>query len=185
MGLITVSIIFICLCTDHLIMSNMSAMKMDLKTKSVFSIKAAFFFSGFNALLFTAGYLFSIVFFHSYFVTAANWVAFAFLLLLGIKYMLETIEKSPSFKEEEADDNKKLVRVSALSAAQFFLVGYPLELLGKSWFPQVLFLIVLTFAMTILGFHLGTKSSKTIRSKKTEFAAGLVLVVMAIRMIIL
>lgn len=185
MGLIAMIIIFVCLCTDNMVTANMSAMKMELKTKSVFSIKAAFFFSGFNALLFTAGYIFSIIFFRAYFVTANNWIAFAFLLLLGIKYMLETIEKSPSFKEEEADDTKKMVRVSALSAAQFFLVGYPLELMGKSWFPQVLFLIVITFGMTVLGFHLGSKSSKTVRSKKAEFIAGLILVVMAIRMIIL
>lgn len=185
MGLIAMIIIFLCLCTDNMVMANMSAMKMELKTKSVFSIKAAFFFSGFDALFFTFGYVFSIIFFRGYFAAANNWIAFAFLLLLGIKYMLETIEKSPSFKEEEADDTKKMVHVSALSAAQFFLVGYALELMGKSWFPQVIFLLVIAFAMTVLGFHLGSKSSKTVRGKKAEFIAGLVLVVMAIRMIIL
>ena len=96
MGLIAVIIIFICLCTDNMVTANMSAMNLDPKTKSVFSIKAAFYFAGFNALIFTAGYLFSMIFFRSYFVHANNWIAFAFLLLLGIKYMLETIEKSPS-----------------------------------------------------------------------------------------
>lgn len=185
MGIIAVIIIFICLCTDNMVIANMSAMKMDLKTKSVFSIKAGFFFAGFNALAFVFGYLFSIVFFRGYFVRAANWIGFAFLLLLGIKYLLETVEKSPSFKEEEADDGKKMVRVAALTAAQFFLVGYPLELLGKGWFPQALFLVIITFLMTVLGFHLGTKTSKSVFSKKAEFIAGLVLVVMSIRLIIL
>ena len=50
MGLIALIIIFICLCTDNMVTANMSAMKMELKTKSVFSIKAAVFFAGFNAL---------------------------------------------------------------------------------------------------------------------------------------
>lgn len=185
MGLIAMIIIFICLCTDNMVTANMSAMNMELKTKSVFSIKAAFFFAGFNALLFTLGYLFSIIFFRGYFVHANNWIAFAFLLLLGIKYMLETIEKSPSFKENEADDTRKMVRVALLSASQLFWVGYALELMGKSWFPQVLFLLVISFLMTVLGFHLGSKSSKTVCTKKAEFAAGLVLVVMAVRLIIL
>ncbi len=185
MGLVAVIIIFICLCTDHLVTANMSSMNMELKTKSVFSIKAAFYFAGFNALLFTAGYLFSIIFFRPYFVNANNWIAFAFLLLLGIKCMLETIEKSPSFKEKEVDDSKKMVRVSALAAAPFFLVGYALELMGKSWFPQILFLIVISFAMTVLGFHLGRKTARSIRGKKTEFVAGLVLAFMAIRLIVL
>lgn len=185
MGLIALIIIFICLCTDNMVTANMSAMKMELKTKSVFSIKAAVFFAGFNALFFTLGYLFSIVFFRAHFVNVANWIGFAFLLLLGIKYMLEMLEKSPSFKEEESNDTKKLIRVAALTGSQFFLVGYPLELFGKSWFPQILFLLVITFLMTVLGFHLGSKSSKTIVSKKIEFVAGLVLAVMAVRLIIM
>lgn len=185
MGLIAIIIIFICLGTDHMVTANASAMKMDLKTKSVFSIKAAFFFAGFDALFFTIGYVASIMFFRGYFESAGNWIAFSFLLLLGVKYMLETVEKSPSFKEEEADDTQKLIRVAALSSSQFLFLGYPLELVGKSWFPQILFLIVISFLMTVLGFHLGSKSSKTIRSKKLQFIAGLVLTVMAIRLIIL
>ncbi|MBR2864758.1 MAG: manganese efflux pump [Elusimicrobiaceae bacterium] len=185
MELIPMIIIFICLCTDNMVTANMSAMKMDLKTKSIFSIKAGLYFSGFNALMFTIGYILSIIFFRGYFVNASNWIAFAFLLLLGIKYMLETVEKSPSFKEEEANDTKKMLKVSLLSATQFLFIGYPLELQGKSWFPQVIFLLVITFLMTILGFHLGSKTSRTIRSKKVEFVAGLILAVMAIRMIIL
>lgn len=185
MGLIAMIIIFICLCTDNMVTANMSAMHMELKTKSIFSIKAALCFAGFNALFFTVGYIFSILFFRGYFVPANNWIAFAFLLLLGIKYMLETIEKSPSFKETEVDDWKKMIRLCTLSGLQFFFVGYPLELMNKSWFPQIIFLLVITFLMTILGFHLGSKSSKTILSKRAEFVAGLILVIMAVRLIIL
>ena len=62
MGLIAVIIICICLCTDNMVTANMSAMNMDLKTKSVFSIKTGFYFAGFNLLFFTVGYLFSIIF---------------------------------------------------------------------------------------------------------------------------
>ncbi len=185
MGIIAMIIIFICLCTDNMVTANMSAMKMDLKTKSIFSIKAALFFAGFNALFFTIGYIFSIIFFRNHFAQVASWIAFAWLLLLGIKYMLETIEKSPSFKEDETNDTKKMLYVSTLTGVQFFLVGWPLELTGHNWFPQVLFLLVITFGMTVLGFHLGTKNSKTILSKKAGFVAGLILVIMAIRMIIL
>ena len=185
MGLIAVIIIFICLCTDNMVTANMSAINMEPKTKSVFSIKAALCFAGFNGLFFTIGYIFAMLFFRSYFVQVNDWIGFAFLLLLGIKYLLETIEKSPSFKEEEAGDNGKIWRVSLISASQFLLVGYPLELMGKSWFPQIFFLLIITFLMTILGFHLGGKTSKSILSKKAEFVAGLFLVIMAVRLIIL
>ena len=185
MGIIAMIIIFICLCTDNMVTANMSGMNMELKTKSVFSIKTALVFSLFNAFFFTFGYVFAIFFFRNYYVPAHRWIAFAFLLLLGIKYMLETIEKSPSFREKEVDDGKKMWRVAALAGWQFGLVGYPLQLMGKSWFPQILFLLIITFLMTILGFHLGSKNSKTILSKKVEFIAGLILIIMAIRLVIL
>lgn len=185
MGIIAVIIIFICLCTDNMVTANMSGMNMELKTKSVFSIKTALFFAGVNALLFTLGYLFALLFFRRYFVPAAHWIGFAFVLLLGIKYMLEAIEKSPSFREKEVDDSKKMWRVSLLAGSQFFFIGYPLQLMDKGWFPQVFFLLVITFLMTILGFHLGGKTSKNIISKKMEFVAGLILIIMAIRLIML
>ncbi len=185
MGIIAMIIIFICLCTDNMVTANMSGMNLDPKTKSVFSIKAGLFFALLNGLFFTVGYIFSIIFFRGYFVKAAHWVAFAFLLLLGIKYMMEAIEKSPSFQEKDITDGAKMWKIAITTGSQFFFVGYPLELMGKSWFPQILFLLIITFLMTILGFHIGTKTSKSIFSKKLEFVGGLILIILAIRLIIL
>ena len=168
MGIIAVSIIFLCICVDNMVSANMSAMKMSPEKKSVFSVKMTLFFSCFNALFF-----------------AHNWVAFAFVLLLGIKFMLESIEKSPSFSNLDADDNRKMIKVSSVFALNAFLVGYAVETMEKAFFPQVLILFVLTFLMTLIGFHLGSQSSKTIASKKVELASGIVLIVMAVRLIIL
>ena len=181
MGIIAVTIIFLCICVDNMVSANMSAMKMTSERKSVFSIKMALFFAGFNALFFGLGYLVSIIFFRDW---AHNWVAFAFILLLGIKFMLESIEKSPSFSNLDADDNRKMIKVSSVIGLNSFLVGYAVETMDKSFFPQVLILLFVTFAMTLLGFHLGSKTTKTIASKKVELIAGLILIVMAVRLII-
>jgi len=184
MGIIAVLIVFICICVDNMVCANMSAMKLEPENKSVFSIKVALFFAGFNALLFGLGYFISIIFFRDWVYFAHNWVAFAFLLLLGIKFMLESIEKSPSFTNLETEDNGKLVKVSALMGLNSFLVGYAVETMDTSFFPQIVFLILITFGMTLLGFHLGNKTSKTVASKKVELVAGIILVVMAVRLII-
>ena len=183
MGIIAVTIIFLCICVDNMVSANMSAMKMKPENKNVFSIKVALFFTAFNALLF--GYGISAIFFHKWAYFAHNWVAFAFVLLLGIKFMLESIEKSPSFSNLDADDNRKMMKVSSVFALNAFLVGYAVETMEKAFFPQVLILFVLTFLMTLIGFHLGSQSSKTIASKKVELASGIVLIVMAVRLIIL
>ncbi|WP_428056109.1 manganese efflux pump [Candidatus Avelusimicrobium alvi] len=184
MGIIAVTIIFLCICVDNMVSANMSAMKMTSERKSVFSIKMALFFAGFNALFFGLGYLVSIIFFRDWVYFAHNWVAFAFILLLGIKFMLESIEKSPSFSNLDADDNRKMIKVSSVIGLNSFLVGYAVETMDKSFFPQVLILLFVTFAMTLLGFHLGSKTTKTITSKKVELIAGLILIVMAVRLII-
>jgi putative Mn2+ efflux pump MntP len=185
MGIIAAIIIFLCICVDNMVSANMSAMKMNAEKKSVFSIKMALFFSGFNGLFFVLGYLMSIIFFREWVSSANNWVAFAFLLLLGIKFMMESIEKSPSFSNADADDNRKMMKVSSSLGLNAFFVGYAVETMGKSCFPQVIFLILITFGLTLLGFHLGDKTSKTIVSKRIELIAGLILIVMAIRQIII
>ena len=184
MGIISVLIIFVCICGDNMVSANMSAMKMEKENKSVFSIKMALFFAGFNGLFFGLGYLISILFFRDWVYLAHNWVAFAFLLLLGIKFMLESIEKSPSFNSVDTQDTGKLIKVSALIGLNSFLVGYAVETMDTSCLPQLIFLLIITFCMTLLGFHLGNPSSKTIASKKGELLAGIVLIVMAIRLII-
>lgn len=184
MSILAVIFIFVCICVDNMVCANMSAMKLDAANRNIFSIKMALFFAGFNALFFGLGYLISIIFFRDWVYFAHNWVAFAFLLLLGIKFMLESIEKSPSFTNLEAHDTRKLFKVSTLMGLNSFLVGYAVETMDTSFFPQVAFLIIITFCLTLLGFHLGNKNSKTVASKKVELLAGIALVCMGVWQII-
>ena len=78
-----------------------------------------------------------------------------------------------------------MIMVSSVFAFNAFFVCYAVVTMEKAFFPQVLILFVLTFLMTLIGFHLGNQSSKTIASKKVELASGIVLIVMAVRLIIL
>ncbi len=188
MGLLSVIIIFMCLCVDNMVSANMSANKMTKENKTVFSVKMALFFAGANVLMLALGYLFSKVFFHSWVYFAHHWVAFAFLLLLGIKLMLESIEKSPSFSDVDAGNTGKLIKVSALLGMNCFLAGYVLETMGRTIFPEVLILLVLTFVLTLLGTHLGgnaEQSNKTLLIKRVELVAGIILIIMGIRLIII
>lgn len=185
MGIISVIIIFICICVDNMVSANMSAIKMTKENKSIFSVKMALAFTIFNVLLFGLGYILSIIFFHRWVSFANNWVAFAFLLLLGIKLMLESIEKSPSFGDVDAGDNWKLAKVSALIGMNSFLVGYALETMDRAFFPEVILLIIITFVLSLLGAHLGGANSKNLLSKKLELVAGIILIIMGIRLIVI
>ena len=55
MGIISVIIIFICICVDNMVCANMSAMKMNPERKSIFSIKLALSFAIFNGIFNKAG----------------------------------------------------------------------------------------------------------------------------------
>lgn len=180
MGIIAVTIIFICICVDNMVSANMSSIKIASDKRSVFSIKMALFFTLFNMLFYGLGFLIGRLFFHNWVYFAHNWVAFSFLLLLGIKFMLESIEKSPSFTDLEVNDTGKLIKVSTIFGLNAFMVGFTVETMGKAFFPQVIILGIVTFVLTLLGFHLGSPNSQTIASKKLELISGIILLVMAI-----
>ncbi len=183
MSMLTVIIIFICICVDNMVSANMSAVKMTKENKSIFSVKLALVFTIFNVLLFGIGYILSFLF-HDWGYFAHNWVAFAFLLLLGIKFMLEYIEKSPSFGDADAGDNWKLAKVSAIIGMNSFLVGYALETMDRAFFPEVVLLLILTFVLSLLGAHFGGADTKNLLSKKLELVAGIVLIVISIMQIV-
>ncbi len=189
MGLLSVLIIFICICVDNMVSANMSAVKMTKENKSIFSVKMALFFTGANVVFLGLGYLVSIIFFRNWVYFAHHWVAFAFLLLLGMKLMLESIEKSPSFGDSDIGAWRKLIKVSCLIGLNSFLVGYALETMDRGFFPEVVLLLITTFVMTLLGAHLGSGSDpqndKTLLSKRLELVAGIVLIIMGIRLIII
>ncbi len=184
MSVLTVTIIFLCLCVDNMVSANMSSMKLATDQRSVFSIKIALFFAGFNMLFLGVGYLLSMIFFPRWVHPVNNWVAFAFLLLLGIKLALEFVEKSPSFGTPDVNNTRKLISISSWIGLNALLVGYAMETMGTAFFPQFIFLGLLTFCITLIGFHLGGPTSQTIASKKIELAAGAVLIVIAICMIL-
>ncbi len=184
MGIISVIIVLLCICVDNMVSANMSAIKLNKENKSVFSVKMALFFTGFNVVFFGLGYILSLIL-HSWVYFAHNCVAFAFLLLLGIKLMLESIEKSPSFGDVDVSNTGKLIKVSALIGMNSLLVGYALETMDRAFFPEVLLLLIFTFLITLLGTHLGGAHSKNLLSKKIELVAGIVLIIMAIRLIVI
>ena len=174
-----------CICVDNMVSANMTAINMTKENKSVFSVKMALFFTAFNVLFLGVGYLVSMIFFRGWIYFVHNWVAFAFFLLLGIKLIMESIEKSPSFKNEDAGNTRKLIKVSVLLGLNSFLVGYALEIMDRSFFPEVLFLLVISFLLTLFGSHLGGLHAKNLISKKIELVAGILLIIMGIHAIII
>ena len=99
--------------------------------------------------------------------------------------MLESIEKSPSFYDADVSSMRKLIKVSALIGLNSFLVGYAMHTMGRSFFPEVVLLLLLSFVLTLVGAHMSGKQPKNLFSKKLELVAGIILIIMAIWFIII
>ena len=54
-----------------------------------------------------------------------------------------------------------------------------------TFFPEVVLLLIITFVMSLLGSHLGGEQIKNLFSKKLELVAGIVLIIMGIRLIMI
>lgn len=184
MSILVMILIFLCIGVDNMVSSNMSAINITTDNRSTFSVKLGLFFTMFNALWYLIGFILSGLFFHHWTLRSQNWVAFAFILLLGIKLILESIEKSPSFNNLTATSTKQITKVAAEIGLNSLLVGFAAETMGRAFFPQIMILMVITFLMSILGFHLGKPDSRTVISKKIELVAGIILIFVALGLIV-
>ncbi|MGB2579948.1 putative Mn2+ efflux pump MntP [Elusimicrobium simillimum] len=183
-----VLIMFICLCVDNMVMANMSAMKsQNNNVRSSLSLRIALTFSIFHALFLLAGYLIAYIWPAQYSWTASVWISFAFVMLIGIRLLLETVEKSPSFGIDDPEMNPKLIKTGMLLALNSAMLGFALQIMSVNYsLVWPLFaLFAVSMIMSLLGFLFGRPDSKRISSKVVESVAGIVMIVLAIRILIM
>lgn len=183
MSIFLLIIIFLCLCVDNMVVANMSAMKpQNDAVRSSLSLKIALMFASFNALLLLGGFLLGYIWtaISTPGPKAVAWVSFMFVTLTGIKMLLESIEKSPSFSAADAGLNAKMVKVACLCALNFALIGVVIKITDGAFIGALCLLFVITFGLSSLGFSLGKPKEKSIASKKLEAMAGIILIISAI-----
>ncbi|ACC98875.1 putative membrane protein [Elusimicrobium minutum Pei191] len=183
-----VFIMFICLCVDNMVMANMSAMKpQNNDVRSSLSLRISLSFSIFHVLFFLVGYGFAALlkpYPHTW--IAGAWIAFAFILLIGIRLLMETVEKSPSFSVADKDMNPKLLKTSALLALNSLMIGFAMCVMAVEYqlFWPAFSLFAISMIMSMIGFLTGKPESKKISSKIFESIAGLIMIVLAVRILL-
>jgi len=184
-----VGIMFICLCVDNMVMANMSGMKPQNKeVRSRLSLRIALSFSIFHVLFLVLGYLIAMLIWSSSRSGMASvWVTFCFVTLIGIRLLLETVEKSPSFSVADEGVNKKLIKASAWLALNTLMLGFVIRVMAVpySLFWPVFILFAASMVMSLVGFLIGKPESKKISTKIVESAAGIVMIIMAVRILIM
>jgi putative Mn2+ efflux pump MntP len=77
-----------------------------------------------------------------------------------------------------------MFKTSLLLGANAFMLAFAAGAMDKSVFWTIIFIMFATFLMSVIGFALGKPESKSIMSKKAEAVAGIVIIILAIRMLL-
>ena len=111
-----------------------------------------------------------------------HWVAFALLLLVGVRMILAGVRPEVETYRKDPTRGWTLVMLSVATSLDAFAVGLSLAMLaGPIWYPAVVIGLVagtLTFAGVRMGTHLGARLGKWM-----EVAGGVILIAVGVRIV--
>lgn len=149
--------------------------------KPVHTLKVGLWFGGFQALMPLIGYFCGSSF--SDFVSSVDhWIAFVLLGIIGFNMIKE------SFSKNECDCNpdltfKTMLALAVATSIDALAIGVTFAFLKVRILLPVLLIGVTTMLFSMVGINVGHLFGNKYKSK-AEFAGGLILIVMGVRMLI-
>lgn len=146
------------------------------------AIITGLYFGGFQAGMPLAGYLLGISF-KDAITSIDHWIAFILLSIIGINMIREALSK----EEEECPPDDMSVRTMTMLAVATSIdalaVGVTFAFLDVQIVPAISFIGIITFSLSALGVKIGHIFGAKFKSK-AEFAGGLILIGMGIKILI-
>lgn len=139
------------------------------------------YFGGFQALMPLIGYTLGIQF-KSAITNVDHWIAFVLLSIIGFNMIREALSK----EEESCNasvDFKTMLMLAIATSIDALAIGVTFAFLQVSIVPAVSFIGVTTFTLSVLGVKVGNTFGCRYKSK-AEFAGGLILVLMGIKILV-
>lgn len=146
------------------------------KLRIRYALRLALFFGGFQALMPIIGW-FAGSSFKVYIEKFDHWVAFAILLIIGLKMILEATVLEKADKEEKPN-YESVIMVFWLAVAtsiDALAVGITFSLLDINIFVSSVIIGAITFILSFFGVFFGCKFGGFME-KKVEIIGGLVLI---------
>lgn len=139
------------------------------------------YFGGFQALMPFVGYMLGINFQQT--ITAYDhWIAFILLGIIGINMIKEALDSD----EETCDASvafRDMLILAIATSIDALAVGVTFAFLQVQILPAISFIGCTTFVLSVIGVKVGTLFGCKYKSK-AEFAGGLILVLMGIKILI-
>jgi len=144
----------------------------------------AFFFGAFQAFMPLVGWFLAAQF-SNYISNFDHWIAFALLIFVGGKMLLEGLHHSE--KEdcgcEESLDFKELFLLAIATSIDAMAVGISFAFLDVKILPSILLIGVTTFALSLIGVLIGHRFGAKFENK-AEIAGGIILVLIGVKILL-
>ncbi|MCX7879740.1 MAG: manganese efflux pump MntP family protein [Ignavibacteria bacterium] len=104
-----------------------------------------------------------------------HWVAFGILTAIGLKMIIESIQKEPKKISQDITKGWKLVSLSTATSLDALAVGFTISLFKMEIFVLALIIGLVAGLMTLVGIYLGERLSRPF-GKLANSIAGIVLI---------
>lgn len=144
----------------------------------------AVFFGGFQALMPLVGWLLGHQF-QSYITKIDHWIAFALLVFLGVKMLLDARkeEEEDDIAEKESLDIKELFMMAIATSIDALAVGITFAFLQVKILSSVSIIGIITFAFSVAGVFIGNMFGSKFKNKAT-ILGGVILIGIGVKILL-
>ncbi len=156
---------------------GLAMQKVTLKNAAVVGI----WFGGFQALMPLGGYILGVQF-KDKINSVDHWIAFVLLCIIGVNMLREALSK----EEEKTDASlnwKAMLVLAVATSIDALAVGVTFAFLNVNILSAVLFIGVITFALSLAGVKIGNLFGAKYKSK-AEFAGGIILIILGVKILL-
>ncbi|MEA1986037.1 MAG: manganese efflux pump [Candidatus Marinimicrobia bacterium] len=180
MNIISIIIVAIVLSIDSFTISIVDGCTFkNISIKKYFEM--AFIVAGFHVILFSLGWFIGYKF-GSYFIEIGHWIAFALLLIIGLKMIYEGIKKRNTVNESSLT-MPIIISQAFATSIDAFAIGISFAFLNIVPIFPLLIIGSVTLLFTILGLYIGKYYCK-ILFEKFDIIGGFILIGIGIKIII-
>lgn len=113
-----------------------------------------------------------------------HWIAFVFLFIIGIKMIVEAVEKlkNPSKNYNEIITNKTLFLQAIATSIDALAVGIGFAALEINIYFSSVLIMCITFVLSTAGMFIGNKIGSLFK-EKAEICGGLILIFIGIKIL--
>jgi manganese efflux pump family protein len=150
--------------------------------KKAIALKAGFFFGGFQAIMPLLGWVLGF-YLKDYIEEIDHWVAFGLLAFIGFRMISEAVKSKSCVKTYNITSIWVMITLSVATSIDALAVGLSLALLNIPILLSAAIIGVITFCISFIGVYIG-KRFCCILGNKAEFAGGIVLFLIGIKILI-